>query len=122
MDKGFYVHIMAIDNNGNVSAVNHVKYVDPLPPSVTVTPNVIDWTNGNVKLTAVATDNETSVVEIKAPGGTWQAGSIIEQEVTTNGDYVFEAKDTAGNIGVGSFSVTNIDKTPPTPPIIKIGN
>lgn len=117
-DKAFYLHIVAIDNAGNISEVTHFEYNDKIAPELKLTPNETNWTDKMVEITATATDNETGVKGILLPDGTWVNESTAKFTVSENGTYTFIAKDYLGNETAESITITNIDKLPPTPPVI----
>ena len=110
----FYVHICAIDNVGNKSEVQHYLYSDSFSPSMTLTPNTINWTNKDVTIVVNANDNETGVKRIKLPNGNYVNGATATFAVSTNGTYEFIAEDYVGNTFTKSIVVQNIDKETPT--------
>ena len=110
----FYVHICAVDNAGNKSEVQHYLYSDSFSPSMTLTPNTINWTKGDITIVVNANDNETGVKRIKLPNGNYVNGAIATFTVSTNGTYEFTAEDYAGNAFSKTIVVQNIDKTKPT--------
>ena len=108
INSNFYVHVVAIDKIGNVSDVSTLHVVA----------NPTAWTKGSVKLSATASDNETSVKRIKFPNGNYISGGFREYTVHENGVYTFLAEDYVGNKTTKSITVANIDKTPPTAPVL----
>ena len=104
-----------------------IKYTnDTRAPKVTaVTGNPTEWTNSNVTLTAVATDDVFSVVSgIKSYSFSTNENDFVEQTspsktVTANATYYIRAKDNAGNISTAVVvKVSKIDQTKPTTPSI----
>ena len=88
------------DLAGNVSENAGVTVVyDITPPVITLKYSEEKRTNQNVIVTAQLSD------------GSWISND--SHEFSTNGNYVFQAKDEAGNIGEKTAKVTWIDKTPP---------
>jgi hypothetical protein len=118
----FYVHVAAVDNVGNISDVAHYECTDTVPPTLNVTGNATTWTNQDVILTAVASDNESGVRGIKLPNGEWIYSDTATFVVTVNGNYTFVAEDNFGNQTTVTVSVTKIDKTPPLNTSIIINN
>lgn len=120
LDRGFYLHVVAVDNAGNKSEPTHIYFDDKTPPSMQITANTVEPTNQDVVLTVTASDNETTVKRIQLPDGSWLSGDTAVFRVSENGTYVFKAEDLFGNIQTKSFVVNNIDKTPPTAPQIVV--
>lgn len=87
---------------------------DNIPPTITVTKNPEDWTNGNVTLTVSATDNISTIFEYSFDdGATWQSSNQKVYTANTNNIKV-RAKDEAGNISDRvTVNITNIDKVSP---------
>ncbi|AJD93015.1 hypothetical protein JMA_41100 (plasmid) [Jeotgalibacillus malaysiensis] len=105
------------DNAGNVTTRSiTVANIDKTSPTGTLSQNPSTPTNGNVTLTIVAdTDGGGSGFKhIKRPDGVMVSNTTTSQVVTTNGSYVFEIHDHAGNITLKTINVTNIDKSAPT--------
>lgn len=92
---------------GVASAVtNHtVSNIDKTPPVITTSSPPTAWTNQNITVTA--TTNEGSL-------------NKSSHTFTSNGSYEFVATDPAGNVFRKSVTVSNIDKTPPSNPIINL--
>lgn len=120
VSSNFYVHVAAVDNQGNLSSVVHKQYIDTVQPSLAITPSTTNWTSGNVTLTANGTDNETGINSIQKPDGQWVSGGTASYVVTGNGTYTFTAKDNAGNTRSQSYIVNNIDRTAPAQPAISV--
>lgn len=119
VNRNVYAHIVAVDNQGNLSSVVHMAYTDTIPPTLNITPSTTDWTNQPIVLTGTATDNETGVERIKLPDGRWGETSV-SYTAESNGVYTFVAEDNARNTKSQSYTVTNIDKTPPVQPTMTI--
>lgn len=79
--------------------------VNDIPPVITINPYDTKPTNKDITVTAV-TDK-----------GTLNANS---HTFTENGSFTFTARDQDGNETSKTVTVTNIDKTPPTAPVIKM--
>ncbi|WCK57676.1 hypothetical protein PP175_26945 (plasmid) [Aneurinibacillus sp. Ricciae_BoGa-3] len=119
-DKAFYVHVVAIDNAGNVSPVTHFHYLDNQPPSLTLSVNTSNWmNNSHLTIHAVATDSGAGVLRIQLPDGNYVNQSIVDYNVGKNGTYSFTAYDNAGNAVTKPFTVSNFDTTAPTSPTIQ---
>ena len=101
-----------------------VSTIDKIAPSVSLSADTTEWTNGNVIITASAqenTPNESySSFGFAAKPITWDGGntwlSISEGktlEVSANGTYSISVKDYVGNHSQKSITITNIDKDAP---------
>ena len=109
-----YVHIKAIDNVGNSSETYHYRVTDMTKPTINLSLEPNDWTNGSVTINISATDNESGIKYITLPNGNIIKGTIGSYTVTQNGKYYFKATDYMGNETISSIFVTNIDKNKPT--------
>lgn len=118
----FYVHVVAVDNVGNISEVAHYECTDTTDPTLVVTGNPTEWTKEDVVLTAKATDNESGIRGIKLPNGEWVYSDTATFVVATNGSYTFIAEDNFGNQTSVTVIVDKIDKTPPFNTTIIINN
>lgn len=87
--------------------------VDGEPPTLNVTKSTTAPTNGNVTLTATASDSLSGVKRIRKPDGTWVSGSSATYTATSNGTYSFIAEDHVGNQRTVNVTVSNIDKESP---------
>lgn len=115
------VWLRVSDNLGNECIKPYkVTNIDTTRPVITtpfqVTPS--DWTNGDVTITASASDSGGSGInadgfEYSLDGmHNWQNGRSVT--VSANGIVYFRVKDNAGNVSTyQSCTVTNIDTTPP---------
>ena len=112
-DKDMYIHIKAIDNVGNGSEVLHYKVSDTTKPKLKLSLNNEAFTNKEVIIKAIATDNESGVSKIVLPNGNIVKGSTATFTVDKNGTYQFKAIDKLGNITNQSIVVKNIDKMQP---------
>ena len=87
---------------------------DITAPTVTLSQNPTDWTNGNVTLKAIASDDGVGLHDTPFSwdnGETWITSdtSIVEM----NGTYSVIVRDKLGNTATASITVTNIDKLSP---------
>lgn len=114
VNNNFYVHVVAVDNAGNVSAPVHMSYTDTIAPTLNLSASTTSPTNQDVVLTATALDDETGVKRIQKPDGTWVTGATATYNATANGTYNFIVEDNAGNQTTKSIAVSNIDKVLPT--------
>lgn len=101
---------------GNVSSEGTitVSNIDKTNPILKLTQDVVAYTTGNVIITAKATDVESGLSQIQTPDGKWTNASTVDYTATSNGDYVFYAKDIVGNITTKSITISNIDRNAPT--------
>lgn len=117
----FYVHIASVDNQGNVSNVVHVPYVDQTPPQLQVSADHTHWSRGPVTLSATAADYETGLKYIELPDGRQVASGTVQYVVQQNGSYTFKARDNAGNVAEWTIQVSNIDQEAPVITITPMG-
>lgn len=93
-----------IDEAGNIGSKKvSIDKIDKKAPTVYVTYSSTKWINKDVIATLHVSD-ECSGVENEGETHTFIA----------NGEYLFTAKDNAGNIATTTASAIRIDKTPPT--------
>ncbi|MEK4983590.1 fibronectin type III domain-containing protein [Bacillus sp. FSL K6-6540] len=114
VNGNFYVHVAAIDNQGNMSSVAHIPYTDTEPPTLTLVPDTTSWTNGQVVIQATADDLQTGFKRLRLPDGNWVSQSLTQYTILENGTYTFVAEDNVGNQVEKSIVVNNIDKGLPT--------
>ena len=105
------------DNAGNIAQQDiTINNIDKTGPTIQLTANTTEWTNGSVKLTVSATDNEGGAGLSSSPYS-WDAqqtwGTTTTRYVSSNGEYTVSAKDRLGNISTQSITVNNIDVIPP---------
>ena len=123
----YEIEYISIDKAGNKSrVVRIVKVVDTTSPTITgVTGNPTSWTT-SATLVVNATDN-VGIKEYSFDNGTtWQTGN--SKKFTSNGTINIKVKDTSGNIGSTSVTISKVDSTTPTidlsgiPDTIKLGD
>jgi hypothetical protein len=117
-NEKYYIHIKAIDKEGNVSDVTHIPFQDSIAPTLNVTHHPTEWTNSSVVISVEASDDGLGIKRIQLPDGTWVNGDKATYTVHQNGTYTFVAEDLVGNRTSKSITITNIDKTAPTAPSI----
>ena len=109
-------------NNYSLSKVNNslvlnIRIIDSIAPTISnIYANVTKPTNGSVHVYADFADETQLASSLYRIGnGSWQnyGGSVLMND---NGIVYFKAIDTAGNTTEKQYSVSNIDKTPPTKP------
>jgi hypothetical protein len=119
------VDAIAVDSSGNPYAggvyTSIVKYSTVAPPIANISQSPISstWAKGNVTVTLDATGGASPIqVKYNINGGAWTSLAAIPQNVvmSSNGTINYELDDAATNVVTGSYSVTNIDTTPPTNP------
>ncbi len=108
-----FVHIAAVDQQGNVSPAVHLPIVDIDKPEISVTPSTSEWTTGNIELHVSATDATTWVRQVSTPERS-VAGSSASFTATANGNYKFNAEDAFGNRAQAIYNVSYIDRQAPT--------
>ena len=107
-----YLHIKAIDNNGNVSETLHYSIEDTVNPTLNLELSNTGFSNNEVLLKAVSSDN-LGVDFIIMPNSQKVYSDIAQYSVCNNGIYEFIVYDKFGNRIKKSIEVYNIDKTPP---------
>lgn len=112
--NGTYTFVF-YDNAGNSTKKSiTVSNIDKTAPTGSVTADTTELTNGNVVLTAIGSDSGGSgFYRIKKPDGTYTNDTRATYTVTENGNYTFVFYDNAGNATEKTYTVNNIDKTPP---------
>ena len=109
-DGEYHIQYFSEDNAGNsetVKSASHIVKIDKTSPTGTVTYSETAYTNSDVQAT-LHTSEATTVTN--------NGGNTVHT-FSTNGDFVFEFVDKAGNTGTVTASVTNIDTTPPSVPV-----
>ncbi|WP_322906032.1 S-layer homology domain-containing protein [Paenibacillus sp. SGZ-1009] len=90
--------------------------IDATPPTGTLTmPQA--WAK-SVTIHAVGTDALSGIQSITLPSGDVVSASQADDIVSANGTYNFTFTDIAGNSVTKSITVSNVDTTPPTKPVI----
>lgn len=107
--QNFYIHIAAVDNDGNISAVTTYD-VDNTPPTGNYNLSTTNWTTDNVTINVDASDIGTGVSSITEPDGTVVIGNTCSYAATDNGIYSFTITDNAGNSSTYPITVSNIDR------------
>lgn len=109
----------ATDNAGNTTTQSvTVSNIDTTAPSLSCTPSTTAWTNGSVTLTASASDSQSGLASITKPDNSTSATSPTTYTAAANGTYTFSAADNAGNTTSLPMTVSNIDTTAPTSPVV----
>jgi hypothetical protein len=96
----------AAGNTGNSGEIR-VDWIDREAPTATLQYSVRGWTNQDVVVTAVVTDNSGAPITFLNEGGS-------QHTFTENGSFLFEYEDAAGNRGSIEAIVDRIDKLPLT--------
>lgn len=104
------------DKAGNITVKNFdVTNLDFDAPVINKITQSTDLpTNKDITLTVDAEDIGFGLASkaYRMNGSAWQTSNVFT--VSTNGDYLIEVLDKAGNIGKTTHTVTNIDKVKPT--------
>lgn len=114
-ENGTYSCTLSWKDNG-IAKTETLTYTvtdyDTEPPVITeLTADKTSWTNQNVTLTVMATDNY-GVTSYRIDDGEW--GTNNKFTVTKNGTYTVYVKDAMGNVSEDkTITITNIDKTMP---------
>ncbi len=114
--------VEVIDNAGNkISKQITISNIDKELPTIAISGNPTEWTNGNVTLTCTATDN-VGVKSIIMPNGKVINSNKADFIVNENGIYKFMAEDKAGNKITKEILVDKIDNESPTANVRVKGN
>ncbi|MFT9075978.1 hypothetical protein [Ethanoligenens sp.] len=111
------VSVFAKDASGNelvrtYTVSNYDPYAgDTTPPTGSYNSSTTAWTTGNVTINVTATDAQSGVKSITAPGGTVVTGNTCSYTATGNGTYNFTLTDNAGNTCTYPVTVSNIDRS-----------
>lgn len=105
--------IVMCGNNGKVYISNKVQKANAAPV-ITVTGNPENWTNKDVTLLVMASDDKGEVT-VTNPNGTTKIGSDLSYDYTIdkNGEYEFSVVDSDNVTNSVTVNVTKIDKTTP---------
>ncbi|WP_407301614.1 OmpL47-type beta-barrel domain-containing protein [Clostridium botulinum] len=120
-NNGTYI-VEVTDNAGNKTSKQiDISNIDKELPTIAVSGNPTEWTNGNVTLTCTATDN-VGVKSITMPNGKVINTNKADFIVNENGIYKFVVEDKAGNKTTKEILVDKIDKESPTANVSVKGN
>ncbi len=118
VDANGTYYFKAVDKAGNeVTQTVVVDKIDKAAPTLNITGNVNDWTNGNVTLVATTTDDSSAIVYYSFDNATWHvydttANALV---IDSNKTVYFKSIDAAGNVTTAEpVVVDKIDKTPAT--------
>ena len=102
------------DNAGNTTTCAKTinVYVDTTPPTCNIEGNITNYSNNNITLKVLGTDEHSGGVTYSWDGTTY--GSAQTKEITANGKYTAYTKDKLGNTSNCSLDIDKIDKTKPT--------
>lgn len=104
-----WLHIAAIDKEGNVGEVLDLR-IDDKPPTFTVKLEPNGWTNGLVTIILEnLKDGGVGYARTKLPNGHYTESNRPTFSVSTNGTYRFEVCDKIGNCRVENVKVDKID-------------
>jgi len=90
-------------NEGSITAT--VNKIDKVPPTGYIVYSYTGWTNKDVTVTLVASDDMNDIIIINNPTN--------EYVFTENGTFTFQFMDTTGNTATAGAVVTRIDKKAP---------
>ncbi|KEI94947.1 hypothetical protein N496_18395 (plasmid) [Clostridium botulinum A2B3 87] len=114
--------IEAIDNAGNKTSKQiSISNIDKELPTIAVSGNPTEWTNGNATLTCTATDN-VGVKSITMPNGKVINSNKADFIVSKNGTYKFMVEDKAGNRATKEIVVDKLDNESPITNVSVKGN
>ena len=113
---------------GNVSSKEFtVNKVDKTAPTITkLEADNTNWTKQSVNVTVTANDAESGLYTASPYG--WNTNQEWKNSATTtvteNGTYTVYVRNAIGNVSSKAITISNIDKTAPTTPVItaKIGS
>jgi len=121
LENGSILIARLVDEAGNYNGTKTLSIIDNTPPSIILTQQDT-LTSGNVRVTAIITDEETGVAVQKyalgnqskdyfAEGGTEFTGSLFA--ATENGIWTVYAEDVAGNKAIKAINIIKQDTTRP---------
>ncbi|MCC5439227.1 hypothetical protein AL714_16365 [Clostridium botulinum] len=111
-DKNGKYNFIIEDISGNKRTVDYtVSNIDKELPTLNLATSTTNYTNGNVDINIDAKDTLSGVREIKVNGTVITSNKYI---VYTNGTYIVEVIDNAGNKTSKQIDISNIDKELPT--------
>jgi hypothetical protein len=114
--EGVYTY-KVLDNRGMITEKSITVLIDKVNPTLDISyPS--SWTNQQLVLNIVASDNRSGVKEITLPNGSKTSQTNITYIVRSNGSYTFTVTDNAGNVTTKTITINNFDTTPPTKPTI----
>lgn len=126
VEKNGVYTIKSMDNAGNVGTrslpiggTGATIAIDKNAPKLDLKydkPN--GWTNGDLVITANASDGESGIKSITLPDGKEVPGNTTTFNATQNGTYNFLTTDNAGNVTKGAITINEIDKSVPKIPTI----
>ena len=114
LNNGDTIYVRLTDGN-NVSGTIIKEIKDEVSPSIEVTGNAEEWTNGDVTLKINAQDNESGlpIEAYSFDGGiTWQSENTKTYNQNTTG-IIIKVRDEAGNEAEQTITIDKIDKTGP---------
>lgn len=113
----------AKDRAGNEAVKTiEIANIDRIAPTLNVQYEPHEWTNAPIEVAVAAEDEQSGVQQLKWAEGTRTAdyfdsnGTMIVNDsftVQKNGTYTVYAADRAGNGTIRTFTIENIDRTPP---------
>lgn len=121
-NKQLRVYVKAVNYDGISTDYTYLGdfYQDTTPPTATSSLNPSTWTNGDVEIRVTASDDYSGIASIKRPNGSSVSSNTTTYTVSENGDYDFVIYDNNNNSTVYTVTVSNIDKTAPKVPTIKL--
>ena len=116
-DNGI-VYFRAADALGNVALCTfEVNNIDNIPPTISVSANETDFTEGNIILIVTSESQDIASIMYSQDENDWNVYPNDGLEVSENGIYYFKAMDAVGNESDSEqFAVSNIDKENPNAP------
>jgi len=83
-------------------------------PSITLTPNITQWTRSNVSVNVRGTDIGSGFSYVMGPNGSRYNSANFNYNISVNGTYEFIGFDGVGNSVTERVTIENIDTTAPT--------
>lgn len=109
------VSAKTVSDVGRESSINtDTVYIDRTGPIIDVTSDINSWTAPPMTVTLKATDSLSGVYQIRRVGDTsWTDGDNYSTDINSNGNYLIQATDNAGNTSEIVLEITKIDSIPP---------
>ena len=108
-----YIHIAAVDRNGNIGPTQHLTLSDNSKPELSLSLASSEWNRYGNTIYVSASDPDTWITKTVLPNGSSVASGVTSYSVTENGDYTFTVYDWMGNPSSQTITVANIDKEGP---------
>jgi len=108
-----YIHVAAVDRNGNVGPTQTVTLSDTSKPELNLSLATDELNRYGNTIYVSVSDPDTWITRTVLPNGNSVEAGVTSYGVTENGDYTFTSYDVMGNQTSKTITVANIDKEGP---------